>query len=214
MRFQGKVYAKEADVRKAIELTLSQVNSGTAGERADAKFGAIITLYRRKFLPSESRLLELKRKLYKVFPADAALVDSFTVAREDEIDEINLMLKAPSTPENIRLLAQRLAVPNAPDLEFSTRQHHAYLLDHYTLSSGMKIWPFRVDFDAATFDSLKVVEYFLSLVPAIWTVEPSRLRPVQHADILAESHSIYASVNESAVSKFVRRLGVPLLHPA
>jgi hypothetical protein len=214
MRFQGKVYAKEADVRKAIELTLSQVNSGTAGERADAKFGAIITLYRSKFLPSESRLLELKRKLYKVFPADAALVDSFTVAREDEIDEINLMLKAPSTPENIRLLAQRLAVPNAPDLEFSTRQHHAYLLDHYTLSSGMKIWPFRVDFDAATFDSLKVVEYFLSLVPAIWTVEPSRLRPVQHADILAESHSIYASVNESAVSKFVRRLGVPLLHPA
>ena len=131
MTFQGNVYAKEADVRKAIELTLSQINSGTAGERADAKFGAIITLYRRKFLPSESRLLELKKKLHKVFPVDAALVDAFTVAREDEIDEINLMLKKPATPENIKLLAQRLAVPNKPDLEFSTRQHHAYLLDHY-----------------------------------------------------------------------------------
>jgi integrase len=66
-----------------------------------------------------------------VFPADGALVDAFTVAREDEIDEINLMLKAPATPENINLLAQRLAVPNAPDLEFSTREHHAYLLDRY-----------------------------------------------------------------------------------
>ena len=66
-----------------------------------------------------------------MFPADCALVDAFTVAREDEIDEINLMLKAAATPENISLLAQRLTVPNAPDLEFSTREHHAYLLNHY-----------------------------------------------------------------------------------
>jgi len=61
MRFQGTEYPKEADVRKAIELTVSQINSGTAGEKADARFGAIITLYRRKFLPSERRLLELKK---------------------------------------------------------------------------------------------------------------------------------------------------------
>lgn len=112
-------------------MTVSQINSGAAGEKADAKFDAIITLYRRKFLPSESRLLELKKKLHKVFPAHAALVDDFTVAREDEIDEIKLMLKAAATPENISLLAQRLTVPNAPDLEFSTRQYHTYLLNHY-----------------------------------------------------------------------------------
>jgi hypothetical protein len=87
LTFQGTEYPEEADVRKAIELTVSQINSGTAGERADAKFGVIITLYRRKFLPSEGRLLELKKKLHKVFPADGALVDAFTVAREDEIDE-------------------------------------------------------------------------------------------------------------------------------
>ncbi len=130
MRFQGTEYPKEADVRKVFELTVSQINSGTAGEKADARFGAIITLYRRRFLPSESRLLELKKKLHRVFPADGALVDAFTVAREDELDEISLMLKAPATPGNINLLAQRLSVPNAPELEFSTREHHAYLLDH------------------------------------------------------------------------------------
>lgn len=121
MTFQGTEFPKEADVRKAIDLTVSQINSGTAGERADAKFSAIITLYRRKFLPSESRLLELKKKLHKVFQADGALVDAFTVAREDEIEEINLLLTAAATPENINLLPQRSTVPNAPDLEFSTR---------------------------------------------------------------------------------------------
>jgi hypothetical protein len=55
-----------------------------------------------------------------VFPADGALVDAFTVAREDEIDEINLMLKAAATPENIKLLSERLKVPKVPDLEFTT----------------------------------------------------------------------------------------------
>lgn len=63
MTFQGTDYPNETDVRKAIELAVSQINSGTAGERADAKFGAIITLWRRKFLPSENRLLELKKTL-------------------------------------------------------------------------------------------------------------------------------------------------------
>jgi hypothetical protein len=122
MTFQGTEYPKEADVRKAIELTVSQINFGPAGERAGTKFSALITLYRRKFFPSESRLLELKKRLHKVFPADGALVDAFTVAREDEIDEINLLLKAPATPENINLLAQRLTVPNALNLEFSARE--------------------------------------------------------------------------------------------
>jgi hypothetical protein len=105
-------------------LTANQIHSGPI----NAKFGAIITLYRRKFLPSESRLLELKKKLHKVFPADSALVDAFTVAREDEIDEIDLMLKAPATPANVNLLAQRLSIADIPELEFSTREHHAHLL--------------------------------------------------------------------------------------
>ena len=74
MTFQGTGYPKETDLRKAIELTVSQFNSGTAGEKADAKFCAIITLYRRKFLPSESRLLDLKKKLHKVFPTQGVLV--------------------------------------------------------------------------------------------------------------------------------------------
>lgn len=85
MTFQGTEYPKEADVRKAIELTVSQMNSGTAGEKADARFGAIITLYRRKFLPSESRLLELKKKLHKVFPADSALIDALRWLRVPEV---------------------------------------------------------------------------------------------------------------------------------
>jgi hypothetical protein len=36
LTFQGNDYPKEADVRKAIELTVSQINSGTVGERASA----------------------------------------------------------------------------------------------------------------------------------------------------------------------------------
>jgi integrase len=49
--FDGTEYPTEKDVRKAIELTVSQVNAGTAGERADAKFGAITAIYRKEHLP-------------------------------------------------------------------------------------------------------------------------------------------------------------------
>jgi integrase len=49
------LYRTEKDVRKAIELTVSQVNSGTAGERADATFGTIINLYRAEHLPTLAR---------------------------------------------------------------------------------------------------------------------------------------------------------------
>ncbi|MGA2673717.1 MAG: site-specific integrase [Terracidiphilus sp.] len=45
-------YRTEKDVRKAIELTISQVNAGTAGEKADAKFGAVTHLYRTEHLPT------------------------------------------------------------------------------------------------------------------------------------------------------------------
>jgi hypothetical protein len=39
-------------VREALELTVSQVNSGTAGEKADAKFGTITALYRTDHMPT------------------------------------------------------------------------------------------------------------------------------------------------------------------
>lgn len=101
-------------------MTVSQINSGTAGEKADAKFGAIITLYRKRFLPNERDLHELKRKLFRLFPAHAALIDAFTVARQDEIDELNGLLKTARTPDDLKTLVERLKFPNAPELEFST----------------------------------------------------------------------------------------------
>ncbi|MGB6689397.1 MAG: site-specific integrase [Terracidiphilus sp.] len=52
LTFDGARYPKEADVRKAIELNVSQVNSGTASEKVDAKFSAITALYRREHLPT------------------------------------------------------------------------------------------------------------------------------------------------------------------
>lgn len=80
LTFHGAKYPKEADVRKAIELPVSQINSGTAGEKADAKLGAIIALYRKRFLPSERDLLALKHKLRRLLPNYVALIDVFTVA--------------------------------------------------------------------------------------------------------------------------------------
>ena len=50
--YDSAQYRSEKDVRKAIELTVSQINSGTAGEMADAKFGAITALYRTEHLPT------------------------------------------------------------------------------------------------------------------------------------------------------------------
>jgi hypothetical protein len=39
-------------VRRALELTVSQVNSGNGAEKADAKFMAICNFYRQEHLPS------------------------------------------------------------------------------------------------------------------------------------------------------------------
>jgi len=46
------LYRTKKDLRKTIELTISQVNAGTAGEKADAKFGAVTNLYRAEHLPT------------------------------------------------------------------------------------------------------------------------------------------------------------------
>jgi hypothetical protein len=50
--YDDVLYRTEKDVRKATELTVSQINSGTAGARTDAKFGTIITLYGTEHLPT------------------------------------------------------------------------------------------------------------------------------------------------------------------
>lgn len=84
LTFSGSAYPAEADVRKAIELTVSQINSGTAGENVDAEFSAIVTLYRERSLPSERKLFERKQRLRKLLPMHFALIDAFTIAfRQD-----------------------------------------------------------------------------------------------------------------------------------
>jgi hypothetical protein len=50
--YDSAQYQSEKDLRKAIELTVSQLNAGTTEERADAKFGAITALYRTEHLPT------------------------------------------------------------------------------------------------------------------------------------------------------------------
>ncbi|MGA3129703.1 MAG: tyrosine-type recombinase/integrase [Terracidiphilus sp.] len=50
--FDPAEYPHEKDVRRALELTVSQVNSGNGAEKADAKFMAICNLYRQEHLPS------------------------------------------------------------------------------------------------------------------------------------------------------------------
>jgi hypothetical protein len=40
------------DVRRALELTVSQVNAGTDAAKADAKFMDVCALYRQEHLPT------------------------------------------------------------------------------------------------------------------------------------------------------------------
>lgn len=47
----GNQYPAEASVRVEIELTVSQINAGTAGERADATFSTITAICRTDYLP-------------------------------------------------------------------------------------------------------------------------------------------------------------------
>jgi integrase len=42
--YDGVQYRTEKDVRKAVELTVSQISSETAGARTNAKFGTVTTL--------------------------------------------------------------------------------------------------------------------------------------------------------------------------
>lgn len=62
LTFDGAKYPTEADVRKAIELTVSQVNAGAAVVTSDAKFSAITALYRSEHLPT---LEHSTRKLHE-----------------------------------------------------------------------------------------------------------------------------------------------------
>lgn len=49
--YDGDQYSTEISVRKAIELTVSQINAGTAGEKADATFRTITEIDRKDHLP-------------------------------------------------------------------------------------------------------------------------------------------------------------------
>jgi hypothetical protein len=51
LTFDGAQYRTEKDVRKAIELNVSQINSGKVGAMADAKFNAVPAFYRTEPAP-------------------------------------------------------------------------------------------------------------------------------------------------------------------
>ena len=44
---------------------------------------------------------------------------------------MNLLLGSARTPETLKTIVERLNFPNDPKLEFSDREHHAYLFDDY-----------------------------------------------------------------------------------
>ena len=52
LTFDGAEYPTEKDVRRAIELTVSQVNAGSGAAKADAKFMDVCALYRQEHLPT------------------------------------------------------------------------------------------------------------------------------------------------------------------
>lgn len=102
--YDGATYKPEKNVRRAQELTVSQINSGTAGERADAKFSAIIALYRKEHLPT----LEHSSQLSSKYLLRDYIEDNFgnTPIREMHAPEINTWLQvlplSPSSKRNIR----------------------------------------------------------------------------------------------------------------
>lgn len=52
LTFDAAQYPTEKDVRKALELTVSQVNAGTGAAKADCKFMDVCALYRQEHLPT------------------------------------------------------------------------------------------------------------------------------------------------------------------
>jgi integrase len=102
--YDGATCKTEKDVRKAIELTVSQINSGTPGERADAKFSAVTALYRKEHLPT----LEHSSQLSSKYLLRDYIEDKFgnTSIREMHALEINTWHQAlpfsPSSKRNIR----------------------------------------------------------------------------------------------------------------
>jgi integrase len=52
LTFDPAEYPTEKDVRRALELTVSQVNAGTGAAKADAKFMDVCALYRQEHMPT------------------------------------------------------------------------------------------------------------------------------------------------------------------
>jgi len=102
--YDGGEYKTEKDVRKAIELTVSQINSGTAGERADAKFGAVTAIYRTKHLPklqhsSQESAKYLLRDYIEARFSQTPIRDMRPMLIDDWIQNLTL---SPSSKRNIR----------------------------------------------------------------------------------------------------------------
>jgi hypothetical protein len=84
-------YPTEKDVRRALELTVSQFNAGSGAAKADAKFMDICALYRREHLREHLPTLEYSTRYtngyaltryieaefgHPMLPAPGVLVDS------------------------------------------------------------------------------------------------------------------------------------------
>jgi integrase len=102
--YDGALYKTEKDVRKAIELTVSQINAGTGGERADAKFGAITAIYRKEHLPTLQHSSQESSKYLLRDYIEAEF--GKTPIREMHAGEVNTWLQAlklsASSKRNIR----------------------------------------------------------------------------------------------------------------
>lgn len=102
----GQGVSKEADVRKAIELTFSQINSGTGRQNRRRRVRRDHHALPAQVPSQRKPPARTPEKTPQGVPAAGTVVDAFMVTREDEIDEINLILKAAAIPEDINFLAE------------------------------------------------------------------------------------------------------------
>jgi integrase len=97
-------YPTEKDVRKALELTVSQINAGTGAAKADAKFMDVCALYRQEHLPG----LEHSTRYTNSYLLDDYIEAHFghTPIRDVKPLEIDRWIKglklAPTTKASIR----------------------------------------------------------------------------------------------------------------
>lgn len=128
LTYDGLEYPTEKDVRKAIEGTVSQLNSDTAGERVNALFGVITALYRKEYLPTEE---VVKLKEPPVLQHSTRKLQDHLLTRyiEPELNRVPLRdVKPLLILEWFRTLklapttkAQIIALDNLVELEYTSR---------------------------------------------------------------------------------------------